>query len=1103
MTGDIRAWLEQLGLSAHIEAFLENGVDQALLPELTNDDLKDLGVSRLADRKRLLSAIAALRGDGGSALTDEPAPGAAPSAGPLDAERRQVSILFADISGYTRLSSELDAEQIHAMLGHFFDRADAIVRDHGGTVDKHVGDSVMAVFGAPISHSDDPARAVRAALAIHEAMPDVSDKAGQDIQVHIGIASGQVVASGIGGDAHYTVTGESVNLASRLTDAAAAGETLMSEAVQQAVADLVASSARGDLAVKGIDGKVRAFALQGLQTDPAAHSERPFVGRRAELQLVAGALTACAETGEGQTIYVRGEAGIGKTRLREEYEGLAKARGFACHRALVLDFGVGKGQDAIRTLVRGFLAVPSGGGKEVRAGAARQALGEGLLESEQAIFLNDLLDLPQPTELRSLYDAMDNGKRNQGKRETVAALVRGLGTRQPLLLVVEDVHWASEIILDYLAEINRTVADQQAILVMTSRIEGDPLDQAWRAMAGETPMTTVDLKPLRRDDALTLAAEFFDTTAQFAESCVERADGNPLFLEQLLRSAQAAGEEQVPGSVQSIVQSRMDALEPLDKHALQAASVLGQRFSLDILRHLIDSPRYTGSDLVERYLVKPEGNQFLFAHALVQEGVYASLLATRRAELHRAAAAWYREQDPILRAEHLDRAADPSAAAAYLEAARAETARLRFGATLSLTERGIALAQDLDTQCDLMSLRGDTLLDTGATEESIAAHQASFDTAADDARRCRAWIGMAAGLRVADRQEPALELLDNAEAVAVSLDLSAERAQIHYLRGNLFFPLGNIDGCLEQHQKSLKFARRAGAREGEALALGGLGDAYYLRGHMRSACEQFRACVALCRDNGYGRVEVANRHMVGWSRILLMEFSDALNDALEAAELAAKVSHHRAELLSLMLAGFVYMELENFSDAQDYLERGLDLAKTISASNFEAQSLRELSRLSAARGDKSEARDYALQAVNVVRTVGMTFIGPSVLADWAALAEDMDERRSALAEAEQILDAGAVAHNHFWFARSAIDVALANGDWDEAERFAARLEAYTREQPLDWPDFMIARGRALAAWGRGERSDALTAEVSRLTDLARQAELKIDVTTFERVLTEA
>ncbi|MEE8511540.1 MAG: adenylate/guanylate cyclase domain-containing protein, partial [Acidiferrobacterales bacterium] len=244
---NVEAWLTELGLEQYAEAFAENGVDLSLLPELTNEDLKDLGVDRLADRKSILKAIASL-----SESEDEPA-AEPPALTAMAGERRQVTVLFADIAGYTNLSSKLDAEETHALLNRYFEAVDSIVERYGGRVDKHIGDNVMAVFGAPIAHGDDPLRAVRAALDIHERMATLSEDVDYQLEAHIGIASGQVVASGTGSDAHreYTVTGDSVNLASRLTAAASPGETLISAAVQRAVAEIVEWEDRGEFAVKG------------------------------------------------------------------------------------------------------------------------------------------------------------------------------------------------------------------------------------------------------------------------------------------------------------------------------------------------------------------------------------------------------------------------------------------------------------------------------------------------------------------------------------------------------------------------------------------------------------------------------------------------------------------------------------------------------------------------------------------------------------------------------------------------------------------------------------------------------------------------------------
>ena len=257
---DVAVWLHGLGLGQYERAFRDNSVDGEVLASLTPEDLKDLGVVAVGHRRRLLDAIAALR----ARAEAGPAPvGRTEPAG----ERRQVTVLFADLAGYTALSRELDAEEVHALLGRFFERIDRVVEEHGGRVDKHIGDCVMAVFGAPVAHGNDAERAVRAALAIRDAMPAVSAEAGREVGVHVGVAGGQVVASGTGSASHreYTVTGQSVNLASRLTAAARAGEVLVSEAVRRTLGERLAVDELDPLEVKGFAEPVRAWRLRDLR----------------------------------------------------------------------------------------------------------------------------------------------------------------------------------------------------------------------------------------------------------------------------------------------------------------------------------------------------------------------------------------------------------------------------------------------------------------------------------------------------------------------------------------------------------------------------------------------------------------------------------------------------------------------------------------------------------------------------------------------------------------------------------------------------------------------------------------------------------------------
>lgn len=1002
-----------------------------------------------------------------------------------EGERRQVTVLFGDLTGFTGLSRGVDPEKTHALLNRYFEIVDGIIRAYGGAIDKHIGDAVMAVFGAPVAHSDDPARATRAALDIHSELAAMVPP----LTAHIGIASGTVVASETGSDAHreYTVTGDAVNLAARLQDKAAPGETLVSEAVHHAADGGFDYSPIGGVPIKGIAEPVEVWRLVGLAQDKQDHGRRPFVGRRAELAQFTSALDSCLTLETGQSFLVRGEAGIGKTRLLEEFRRLAQERNFTWHRGLVLDFGAGKGRDAIATIIRELLGIAAGDDDTERAIVAARAVADGLVDVKYQVHLNDLLDLPQPTELRALYDAMDNSGRTLGKEQLVVELVRKAGSTSPTVISIEDIHWADDTTLSYLARLAETCAGCAAVMVTTSRIDGDPIDATWRAATGGAPLTTIDLGPLRPKEALSFATEYFEATERLAQACVERSGGNPLFLEQLLRAAEEASEDEIPSTVQSIVLARMDNLDTADRHALQAGSVLGQRFSLDALRHLMEDTAYDCRALIEHFLIRPEGSGFLFAHALVRDGVYSSLLTGRRAALHRRAADWFGAHDPVLRAGHLDRAEDPGAGAAYLAAAEQEARDYRNDSALRLSERGFAIADPAGRHA-ISCFRGDVLRGLGEIDRSILAFEEALEAAFDDIGRCRAWIGLAEGMRVSDRHDEALNALDNAEHMAVN-GPPLTLAEIHHLRGNLYFPAGRVDDCLVQHETALEFARDAGSREWEARALGGLGDASYLGGRMRTASENFANCVAVCQELGLGRIEVANRHMVGWSRMYLNEIAEAGEDGRAAAEMAERVGQNRPEMVARLLAGFMDAEQGLLTSGREQAEQATALGRRLGANHFVAEGLCILAMIGMAEGRPDAARQNIDEALGIVRDVGMAFFGPLTLGIAARLATDMSARAALLAEAEAILDKGCVSHNYFWFYREAIDGALETENWSEAARYCEALGRYTQAEPLPWAELVIARGRALARLGQGERGPDLAAELNRLADVTRQAGL--------------
>lgn len=283
-------------------------------------------------------------------------------------------------------------------MGRYTKLVDGIIVDCGGTVDKHIADAVMALFGAPVAHDDDPLRAARAALDVHLGLDQLSQSAARPLRAHIGIASGEVVAAALDRTdvKDYTVLGDSVNLAARLVAVAGPGQTLISDDVQEALRGRGVCDALGDMQFKGIDGAVRVWRLNGiLGEEPSTGRRSPFAGRKAELEQFKEILSACLNSGGGQIVYVRGEAGIGKTRLVEEMRRVAEAQGFTIHRALVLNFGVGKSQGPIRAILRSLMALPDGAALAVREAAAQRALSEGLVASELSMVLHDLLDLPE------------------------------------------------------------------------------------------------------------------------------------------------------------------------------------------------------------------------------------------------------------------------------------------------------------------------------------------------------------------------------------------------------------------------------------------------------------------------------------------------------------------------------------------------------------------------------------------------------------------------------------------------------------------------------------------------------------------------------------
>ncbi len=1002
------------------------------------------------------------------------APGAgAPAAAPTPrGERRPVAVLFADLSGYTKLSSELDPEDVHRLLSRYFELVDGLVAQCGGTIDKHIGDAVMGVFGAPVAYGNDTLRALRAAAGVHAAMQTLSAEFGRPLAAHVGVASGEVVAADTGSAVHrtYTVTGDAVNLAARLDEIARAGETVISDDVHRACAAFVEADQVGVVPIRGLAGVVPVWKLRSLRVDVAA--EHPLIGREAEVARFLARLDAVDAGERGATLLVRADPGMGKTRLTQELVLHARRRGYPAHVAAVLDFGTAQGRDAVHALFASVLGIAADASDAERRAGLDRAVATGGVAADDEPFAADLLALPQRAP--SIYEAMDNATRTAGRLRALAGAVAHAATASPIVLLVEDVHWATPWIRAGVRALADCAQRMRVVVVCTSRREGDPFG----APRLDVGVEHWDLPPLAARDALALAHTFLTANPDVAQRCVERAQGNPLFLTQLLRSG--ADGAAIPGSIQSVVLSRLDRLPVADKAAVQAASIVGQRFELPLLRHLLDDPAYDAGTLLGRDLVRTDdadARRFVFAHALIRDGAYASLLHSARRALHLRAAEWYDGRDPALHAEHLHRAEDPRAPAAYLAAARAAAAALRFDDALRLARRGGELPAPADVRFELARFAGDLARDLGDVGGSIAAFERALAHAATAAQRAGAYLGIAAAPRAAGDAAAGVAVLDTVEPITVAAGLAREASRAAYLRGCFEFARGDARASQRAQELARERAAAAGDAECEAQALSGLADVLYADGRMRSSYVAFQRCVALCDRLGLIRFSLNNRCMLAITHSYLEPADAALPELDRARAQARDLRHPVAEVMADETEGWVRVIQGRDADAIAPAERSLALAREIGARRFVVFNAGLLAFAYAHVGRPEAAAAALREAGGYGDVAGGRFVSAMLHGARLPLARNAAELAAALADGERALADGCPAHCHFWFRREAIDVLLGRGDWDGVARHADALAAFTasRAEPLPFSDFHVARARALAAAGRSRPDPAALA----------------------------
>jgi class 3 adenylate cyclase len=802
----------------------------------------------VSEREELVAAVAALeaqRGVLGDAVVDA---ALGPMRGKLadldsavatpedDGERKIVTVIFADLSGSTALGEVMDPEEIRDLLNSCFDRLVPVVKRFGGTVDKFQGDNIMALFGAPVAHENDPERALRACLGMMDALREFNEDIGVDLGFHIGVNTGLVIAGGVGskGDQSYSVMGDTVNVAARLEAAAVRGEIIVGPDTYRLAEPFFEFEDREAISVKGRDEPVKIYQL--LSAKAGHHSSRgieglwsPLVGRDSEVDEFNGLLNALVR-GRGGVVGIVAEAGIGKSRFVADVEAASPVEAtWAQGRALA--YTVDTPYAMVNDLIRDLLGVPADASMDdvsgALAGYLARTMQPAVAETEWP-FLANLLHLPLRPDAARTIDGFQNS-RDVLRTRTVAAftrMIQSAADERPLVVVWEDLHWADAPSLQLLDALV-PITDLAPMLLVPIYRPGDGPATAFHQHlvdGAQAERILITLGPLSRTDAEQLVDELLqidNLPTSTRDLILERAQGNPLFLEELLRTLIDAGYVtiesdravatdtigeldaiDIPDTVHGVIGARIDRLPAGSKGTLQAASVLGRSFQRRVLERLNTNNTAIDADLDELTrtdFIQPESNpvtEYMFKHVFTQEAAYDGMLLSRRRILHRTAAqtieAMFPERvdelAPTL-ASHYEAAGDIEMATHYLlQAAERAVETYANDEALNFVARGLSITDEDDARFNLLGHREQVLAALGqrtAQRNTIDAMETIAEANDDNVKRLgvsrrNVWllVGLGRWEETLDAAAGNLLLADqlgDVEAAAITHNLSVLR----------------------------------------------------------------------------------------------------------------------------------------------------------------------------------------------------------------------------------------------------------------------------------------------------------------------------------------
>jgi predicted ATPase/class 3 adenylate cyclase len=904
-------------------------------------------------------------------------------------ERKLVTVVFADIVGSTAFGSNNDPEVVRSAMGSYFERMKGISETHGGTVEKFIGDAVMVVFGVPRLHEDDAERAVRAALAMRDAVTDLQREVGFALALRIGVNSGEVV-TGTGEERHFLVTGDAVNVAARLQAGAEPGEVVVGVLTERLTRAAIDYETCEPISAKGKVEPVPAFrAVRARSILPESHHAAPaqrvaLVGREGELQLLLDSFARASKERTGYVVTVVGNAGVGKSRLvAEVLARLAQRAGVRILRGRCLPYGAGITYWPFMDLVREDAEIQPSDDRTA-ALAKLDARLAALFPGDRLPAVHGRLTLLLGLEVAGV--ALPNVPAERIAVELSSGIrqyIEAIASRNALVVVIDDLHWAEPGVLEMLAHVADRSSAVPFLLICVARPE---LLERYPWSAGNSNASLLQLEPLDATETRTLLSELLglaEVPPSIGLRIAERSAGNPLFCEEFVRmliearhlefagghwrATGATAELPLPESIHSVVAARIDGLPPPEKTTLQRASVIGERFALDEILALNDEARGEPQALVRKgFFVAdgddPSGRSLRFKHLLIRDVAYGSLSKADRAQLHDRVGTRL-EAGITDRHNEFSELLAYHAAQSYLlgrelrlqgEAVAARTARaLRWSGlagdralALYATEQAAghyALAIEIGSRegsgsellQHLYVSRGRALELRGAYDEAIEAYEALERLAAEcsDARlRADALAHQATIYRTATTRfnaGRAEKLLDAALKIARTLGDRVLIAQLQREQLHIHLFRGHVKQAIEAGEESLAAATEIGSREQLMYTSNDIVCAYREAGLLGRGHEAAIRATALARELNNKPLTANSLATRATLRVMEGDYDTALRLWGEAIGIAEGIGNFWGRSVSMGWLGWMKFEQGDFGQAIHTWEECLRLAEAV------------------------------------------------------------------------------------------------------------------------------------------------------------------------------